>query len=348
MKIKSPQIIKYILLFIFIASAINEAQPIVQNNRGLRLFYLLYTANGGYRIMLIDEDGNVLRRSKPLLQTNWTFPENGAAIGRSANGFLNLYTPQPNQILVHRIDEKTLQIKRSLSLSVPLLVSGILNVTDRKENNFLSALLGNEEKRYFMGFGLTNSGDFRGDRWVIRSFNCLIINNYCFGPRDAGISLNGTTAYFSNLDGLFKMNLDSKQRGIHPKLLVKAPEAGSGTYVGSADFSAFTSVNEKLFVYNAVTRAGGSDPGAPDFVYIGKTRNGVLINRPTKIAQYPWIESGQTVAIDPNRKFVIYYAASQENDHLMYQKVNENGTPSGKKKVLESAVFPILDIAPYD
>ena len=136
------------------------------------------------------------------------------------------------------------------------------------------------------------------------------------------------------------MNLDSKGRGILPKLLVKAPEAGSGGYIGSADFSTTISVNEKLFVYNAVYRAGGSDPGAPDFVYIGKTRNGVLINPPTKIAQYPWIESGQTVAIDPNGKFVIYYASSQENDHLMYQKLNENGAPSGKKKVLESSCFP--------
>lgn len=26
------------------------------------------------------------------------------------------------------------------------------------------------------------------------------------------------------------------------------------------------------------------------------------------------------------RKFVIYYAESQENDHLMYQKLNEDGT----------------------
>ena len=90
------------------------------------------------------------------------FQQNGAAIGRSADGFLNLYTPQPNRILMHRIDEKTLQIKRSVTLSVPLLVSGILNVTHRKENNFLSALFGNEEKRYFMGFGLTNSGIFVG------------------------------------------------------------------------------------------------------------------------------------------------------------------------------------------
>lgn len=340
--------LRFILIFIFIGAVITNAQTINQNNKSLRLFYVVYAKAGGYRIMLINEDGNVLLRSRPLLQTNWTFPQDGAAIGRSADGFLTLYTPEPNGILRHRIDERTLQIKRSVTLSVPL-VSGILNVTHRKENNFLSVLLGNAEKRYFVGFGLTNSGDFRGDHWVIRSFNCVNINNYCFGPDDAGTSLNGATAYFTKLDGLYKMNLDSKGRGIAPpKLLVKGPEAGSGGSIGSVDFSATTSVNEKLFIYNEVYRAGGSDPGAPDFVYVGKTKNGVLTNPPLKIAQYPWIESGQTVAIDPNGKFVIYYASSQENDHLMYQKLNKNGSPAGKRKVLESYVFPILDIAPYD
>ena len=37
--------LRFIMLFIFIASAINVAQTIVQNNKGLRLFYVAYTSN---------------------------------------------------------------------------------------------------------------------------------------------------------------------------------------------------------------------------------------------------------------------------------------------------------------
>jgi hypothetical protein len=310
---------------------------------GSRQFLLAYATGGVYRIMVIDEDGNVLQRSKPLLETNFQFFSNGVAIGRGIDGTLNLYTPRSNGIVRNVIDPNNFHIIRS-ELLLTSLASGTLNVTYRHQNNFLTAVVSNNGKEQLIAFGLTNSGQFRGDHWSIHSFNCN--SDFCYEPNAAGVSLDGKTAFFDRSNALFKINLNSNGRTVgQPRILVHGSGGESTGSIGSIDFSATVLGSDKFFIYNLVNSSRGSDPGTPDFVYVNKIKKGLPIDSSLKIAQYPWIRFGQSVAIDPQAKFIIYYSESQTNEYLMYQKLDENGAIIGKRIVLESdGVSPILDL----
>jgi hypothetical protein len=306
-------------------------------------------------LMQMDEFGNVIRQPKVIIPQGKLGEAQISATALALEGSetIGVWVARRNSRIIRAlIDKKTLSLISINPTNAKTTNPERIQVTQRKMDNFLTISTRALDGEVITAFGLRSNGTLNGTRWELspvyigNQVQCEFISG-CGG----GVSSDGKFAFFVTDPPSFRTNLvlqrlDSRGRTMGNAVIAASQNIPIGG-IGSIDVTNTLPDGRKFVVYVS-KRTASSDNDGPDILSLRyvNPKTGAPLGAPILLKTFTKSQTGQTVAVDPSGRFVVFTVAESGNRQLLmfFQALDATGHPSGSWKLLTENAFSGIDI----
>lgn len=329
------------------------------------LYWITYNTAQGRALLKIDSDGNVIRPPTivvPFSQSRLLY--SAGAIANGPGGTIHLWflgdggaTERHFRLFQAQIDKKTLHRLSLRKTDVSASTQFFLHTSQRKQDNFLAIQQLHKHVPFLMGLDIDPVGELLGSSYFLSNQDLGIESCQSGSNCSGGVSSDGKRAYLINRSTLYDSTLFTQRIGKEKtpvgspqpiEELIDNPGALSGG-IWAADMTNKLPGGVRYLVYLWSPQYVTSYQSNRLYLKIASNA-GEKLGQRILLYKYFLIQSGQSIAIDPHGKFVIFTITDLTGQRfngdnvLVYQALDSTGHRIGRAKVLTRNAYSGIDI----